>query len=173
MICISERLDKDNIERIHKLAECGDSDASLFLGDYYCNQNDLESILQSYKWFEIASKQNIAYAMLMCGWICNLKGLISFHHKEYKKAFESFSVSIEWAEKALHYLEKEEHQFDLCNKEIANSLKNNSTYNAGCCHYELKKYDLAAHYFGLADIENAKTMYRASLLMIQKDREQK
>mgnify|MGYP003297377559 CR=1 FL=1 len=159
------------IEEAIQLAENGDIGAMISLGDYYVQKNNADGVENAYKWYAMAAKHKVVYAIhmaLLTKKISAESSLlvatqveygVSFAMDEWRELYELASDELDCITKGLPGSE------DLKIEDTIANLKE-ATYHYALCAYSLGDYTKACALIADSDDIRSVILYGSCLIQL-------
>ena len=134
------------IEEAKQMADQGDIGAMCSLGDFYIKQNTGEGIKEASKWYELAARKNVIYAIHMT----------DFVKKNWEEVYD-------WASQEIEMLDDNVPGSEKIDIKQAVENYNDAIYYLALCNYELRNYDVVITLLKDIDDKRARILYGSAL----------
>ena len=137
------------IEEAKQMADQGDIGAMCSLGDFYIKQNTGEGIKEASKWYELAARKNVIYAIHMT---VLSKKILAYSGLQVVAGYESeesvdfvkknWEEVYDWASQEIEMLDDNVPGSEKIDIKQAVENYNDAIYYLALCNYELRNYDV-------------------------------
>lgn len=166
-----------NVEELIRLADNGDEEAMLKLGEYYWGSGaSYDACRDALVWYDkLADDFGNLDGIMRSMSLHPIKAMVnqSLSVGDFEEALHSWEITMDRANAFFDLYESipnEENPFDQDDYALAMESLHDSIYGVGYCYFELKRFDRAASMLDilLDDDEKAKVLYGLSLFRMAK-----